>query len=56
MERVATRNGVLFVNDSKATNPTSTAPALASYPAVHWILGGLPKSNDLDACEPFLVM
>ena len=54
MERVAERNGVLFVNDSKATNPTSTAPALAAYPAVHWILGGLPKSNDLDACEPFL--
>ncbi|HLL58624.1 MAG TPA: UDP-N-acetylmuramoyl-L-alanine--D-glutamate ligase [Allosphingosinicella sp.] len=54
MERVAEKNGVLFVNDSKATNPTSTAPALAAYPAVHWILGGLPKSNDLDACEPFL--
>ena len=32
MERVAERNGVLFVNDSKATNPTSTAPALAAYP------------------------
>jgi UDP-N-acetylmuramoylalanine--D-glutamate ligase len=54
MERVAEKNGVLFVNDSKATNPTSTAPALAAYPAVHWILGGLPKSDDLDACEPFL--
>ncbi|HEY9552375.1 UDP-N-acetylmuramoyl-L-alanine--D-glutamate ligase [Allosphingosinicella sp.] len=54
MERVAERNGVLFVNDSKATNPTSTAPALAAYPAVHWILGGLAKSDDLDACEPFL--
>jgi UDP-N-acetylmuramoylalanine--D-glutamate ligase len=54
MERVAERNGVLFVNDSKATNPTSAAPALAAYPAVHWILGGLPKSDDLDACEPFL--
>jgi UDP-N-acetylmuramoylalanine--D-glutamate ligase len=54
MERIAERNGVLFVNDSKATNPTSTAPALAAYPAVHWILGGLPKSDDLDACEPFL--
>ena len=54
MERVAEKNGVLFVNDSKATNPTSTAPALAAYPAVHWILGGLPKSNDLDACEPYL--
>ncbi|MFN3388477.1 MAG: UDP-N-acetylmuramoyl-L-alanine--D-glutamate ligase [Allosphingosinicella sp.] len=54
MERVAEKKGVLFVNDSKATNPTSTAPALAAYPAVHWILGGLPKSDDLDACEPYL--
>jgi UDP-N-acetylmuramoylalanine--D-glutamate ligase len=54
MERVAEKDGVLFINDSKATNPTSTAPALGAYPAVHWILGGLPKSDDLDACEPFL--
>jgi UDP-N-acetylmuramoylalanine--D-glutamate ligase len=54
MERVAEKNGVLFVNDSKATNPTSAAPALAAYPAVHWILGGLPKSDELDACEPYL--
>jgi UDP-N-acetylmuramoylalanine--D-glutamate ligase len=54
MERVGEKNGVLFVNDSKATNPTSTAPALAAYPAVHWILGGLPKGDDLDACEPHL--
>src|SRR3546814_6371323 len=41
MERVAERNGVLFVNDSNAINPTSTAHALAAYPAVYWILGGL---------------
>jgi len=54
MERIAERNGVLFVNDSKATNPNSAAPALAAYPKVHWILGGLPKSDDLDPCEPFL--
>ena len=54
MERVAEKNGVLFVNDSKATNPTSAAPALAAYPAVHWILGGLPKADDLDPCEPHL--
>ncbi len=53
MERVGDRNGVLFVNDSKATNPTSTAPALAAYPAVHWILGGRAKADDLDACEPY---
>jgi UDP-N-acetylmuramoylalanine--D-glutamate ligase len=54
MERIAEKNGVLFVNDSKATNPNSTAPALAAFPAVHWILGGLPKSEDLEACEPYL--
>ncbi|QAY77762.1 UDP-N-acetylmuramoyl-L-alanine--D-glutamate ligase [Sphingosinicella sp. BN140058] len=54
MERVAEKHGILFVNDSKATNPTSTAPALAAYPAIHWILGGLAKSDDLDACLPYL--
>ncbi|MES2989450.1 MAG: UDP-N-acetylmuramoyl-L-alanine--D-glutamate ligase [Pseudomonadota bacterium] len=52
MERVATKNGVLFVNDSKATNADSTAPALSAYPRIHWILGGKAKTNDLDACRP----
>ena len=54
MELVAEKNGVRFVNDSKATNPDSAAPALASFPAVHWILGGLPKSDDLGPCEAYL--
>jgi UDP-N-acetylmuramoylalanine--D-glutamate ligase len=52
MERIGEFGGVLYVNDSKATNATSTAPALAAYPAIHWILGGLAKTNDLDACVP----
>ncbi|WP_029624994.1 UDP-N-acetylmuramoyl-L-alanine--D-glutamate ligase [Sphingomonas sp. PAMC 26605] len=52
MERVAVRNGVAFVNDSKATNPESTAPALAAFSRVHWILGGKAKADDLDACAP----
>jgi len=43
----------LFVNDSKATNPDSTAPALGAYPHIHWIVGGLAKSDDLDACTPY---
>lgn len=50
MERVRELGGVLYVNDSKATNPTSTAPALAAYPAIHWILGGQAKTRELDAC------
>ncbi|NRD88569.1 UDP-N-acetylmuramoyl-L-alanine--D-glutamate ligase [Sphingopyxis sp. BSNA05] len=53
MERIAEANGVLFVNDSKATNPASTGPALGAYPKIHWILGGLPKSDRLTECEPF---
>lgn len=52
MERVATRNGVLFVNDSKATNAESTAPALAAYPRIHWILGGVAKTDNLEPCRP----
>jgi UDP-N-acetylmuramoylalanine--D-glutamate ligase len=54
MERVGTNHGVLFVNDSKATNAESTAPALGAYPHVHWIVGGRRKSDDLDACLPYL--
>jgi UDP-N-acetylmuramoylalanine--D-glutamate ligase len=53
-ERVRERGGVLFVNDSKATNPDSTAPALAAYPHIHWILGGLAKTESLGPCEQHL--
>ena len=51
MERVAEKNGILFVNDSKATNPDSTAPALAAYPDIHWIVGGRAKTDSLGPCE-----
>jgi len=51
MERVAEKGGVLFVNDSKATNTESTAPALAAYPYIHWIVGGRAKTEDLGPCE-----
>jgi len=52
METVATRNGVRFVNDSKATNAESAAPALSAFDGIHWILGGRAKSPSLDACRP----
>ena len=50
MERVREKDGVLFVNDSKATNPTATAPALAAFESVRWILGGQAKTDNLDEC------
>ncbi|NYD90666.1 UDP-N-acetylmuramoyl-L-alanine--D-glutamate ligase [Sphingomonas melonis] len=53
METVAVRHGVTFVDDSKATNPESTAPALGAFGRIHWIVGGKRKGDDLDACAPY---
>ena len=58
MERVGEADGVIFINDSKATNPASAAPALAAFPPrpgrrIHWIVGGLPKGDNLRECEPW---
>jgi UDP-N-acetylmuramoylalanine--D-glutamate ligase len=47
MEHVREQNGVLFVNDSKATNPEAAAPALAAYPRIRWIVGGQAKTGEL---------
>ena len=47
LEEVATVDGVLYVNDSKATNVDSTLVALASFDQpVHLILGGGGKGQD----------
>jgi UDP-N-acetylmuramoylalanine--D-glutamate ligase len=52
MERVREKNGVTFVNDSKATNPTATAPALAAFESIRWICGGQAKTDSLEECAP----
>ncbi len=54
MEIVGIVRGVRYVNDSKATNPTSVAPALQAFEDLHWILGGQAKTAELDACLPHL--
>ena len=59
MEVVCETKGVLFVNDSKATNPASAAPALAAFPPsplprIHWIVGGLAKEDGLGECADHL--
>jgi UDP-N-acetylmuramoylalanine--D-glutamate ligase len=43
MEEVRRERGVLFVNDSKATNADAAARALASFTDIFWIAGGKPK-------------
>jgi UDP-N-acetylmuramoylalanine--D-glutamate ligase len=59
LEEVADRGGVLFVNDSKATNVASTLVALdafarpGGYASIHLILGGQGKGQDFSAlCAP----
>ncbi|BCA64272.1 UDP-N-acetylmuramoylalanine--D-glutamate ligase [Sphingomonas sp. HMP9] len=52
MQQIASYGGVAYFDDSKATNPESTAPALAAFDRVHWIVGGRAKGDDLDACKP----
>jgi len=51
MEEIAHRDGVLYVNDSKATNVSSSLVALDAFPAgvVHLILGGQAKGQDFSA-------
>jgi UDP-N-acetylmuramoylalanine--D-glutamate ligase len=49
LEEVATVAGVLYVNDSKATNVASTVVGIRSFPrGVHAILGGRGKGGDYE--------
>ena len=51
---IGERDGVRFVNDSKATNADAAAKALAAFPAIRWIAGGQGKDGGLEALRPQL--
>ena len=53
MEEVGRTGGVLFVNDSKATNADAAARALASFTNIFWIAGGKPKTGGITALAPY---
>ncbi len=48
---VGEREGVRFVNDSKATNVDAAAKALKAFPKIRWICGGLEKEGGLDGLK-----
>jgi len=52
-ELVGSRNGVRFVNDSKATNADAAAHALAAYENIYWIAGGIAKDGGIDMLAPW---
>ncbi|MGL4340522.1 MAG: UDP-N-acetylmuramoyl-L-alanine--D-glutamate ligase [Rhodoglobus sp.] len=49
MEVVGSAGGVLWINDSKATNPHAADAALRSCEHIVWLVGGLTKGVDLSA-------
>jgi UDP-N-acetylmuramoylalanine--D-glutamate ligase len=53
-EIVSKDKGILFINDSKATNMNAAEKSLKSFQNIHWILGGQQKEgeNPLDL-KPF---
>jgi UDP-N-acetylmuramoylalanine--D-glutamate ligase len=55
LELVAVRDGVEYVNDSKATNVASTLVALNAYPGgIHLIAGGRGKQQDFSSLGPLV--
>ena len=47
-QTIGEKNGVRFVNDSKATNVSAAAKALATFDNIRWICGGLEKEGGLE--------
>jgi len=47
MEQVGHKGGVLFINDSKATNADAAARALTCFENIFWIAGGKAKSGGI---------
>ncbi|WP_299023884.1 UDP-N-acetylmuramoyl-L-alanine--D-glutamate ligase [uncultured Sulfitobacter sp.] len=47
-QTIGDKNGVRFVNDSKATNVDAAAKALSAFKNIRWICGGLEKEGGLD--------
>jgi UDP-N-acetylmuramoylalanine--D-glutamate ligase len=49
---IGEKDGVRYVNDSKATNIDAASKALAAFNKVRWICGGLEKDGGLEALLP----
>ena len=52
MQRIATRDDVVFINDSKATNADAAEKALSTFENIHWIAGGVPKEGGIAPLVP----
>ena len=46
------KDGVRFVNDSKATNADAAEQALKAFNNIRWIVGGEPKEGGISSLQP----
>ena len=51
-QRIATVDGVTFINDSKATNADAAERALVCYDRLIWIAGGMAKQGGIEPLVP----
>jgi UDP-N-acetylmuramoylalanine--D-glutamate ligase len=52
-QEVAVRDGVRFINDSKATNADAARWAMAVFDKFVWIAGGVAKAGGIDDLVPY---
>ena len=50
-QTIGEKDGVRFVNDSKATNVDAAAKALSAFGSIRWICGGLEKEGGFEALK-----
>ena len=53
---VGTFNGVMYVNDSKATNVDSARKSLQAFKNILWIVGGEPKEGGVLPLKPYFCL
>jgi UDP-N-acetylmuramoylalanine--D-glutamate ligase len=53
LQYVGKKNGVAYINDSKATNAEATEKALASFDTIYWIAGGKSKEGGITSLDPY---
>jgi UDP-N-acetylmuramoylalanine--D-glutamate ligase len=52
MERIGEAGGIVFVNDSKATNADAAEKALLAFENIRWIAGGQAKAGGIEPLRP----
>ncbi len=53
-EYVGEKEGVVFINDSKATNISSAIKALSTFEEIYWLVGGQLKETTFHQIKPYL--